>query len=281
MSWIGEVARRSALLVPVGAGAALVRAGWQVPAALGGRPAGERLARMRASPNYRDGAFHNPVPASIAGPSGGMLRDLVAGKEQRRPTGPVPLVTPDFGAPPEGLRVSWLGHATVLVELGGHRILFDPVWSERVSPSTLLGPRRLHPVPLPLADLPPVDAVVISHDHYDHLDMATIRRIAALWPSTRFVVPLGVGAHLERWRVPPSRIDELDWTESTTVGGVELTATAARHFSGSWPARPAASSTPATPASSTATARSASGTARSTSPSSRSARTRRTGRTST
>jgi L-ascorbate metabolism protein UlaG (beta-lactamase superfamily) len=229
---INEVVRRSALLVPVGAGAALVRAGWQVPAALGGRPAGERLARMRASPNYRDGAFHNPVAAGMARPSGGMLRDLATGKEQRRPVRPVPLATPDFGTPPDGLRVSWFGHATVLVEVDGRRILFDPVWSERVSPSTVLGPRRLHPVPVPLTDLPPVDAVVISHDHYDHLDMTTIRRIAALWPSTRFVVPLGVGAHLERWRVPSARVDELDWSETTTVGDLELTATAARHFSG-------------------------------------------------
>ncbi|HEX2131438.1 MAG TPA: MBL fold metallo-hydrolase [Actinophytocola sp.] len=229
---VNEVMRRSALLVPVGAGAALVRAGWQVPAALGGRPSGERLARMRASPHYRDGAFHNTVPASVSAPSGGALRDMALGVERRRPAGPVPLVRPDLGTPPDGLRVSWFGHATVLVELDGRRILFDPMWSERASPSSVVGPRRLHPVPVPLEDLPPVDAVVISHDHYDHLDMATIRRIAALWPRARFVVPLGVGAHLERWRVPTSRIDELDWTETATLGDVELTATAARHFSG-------------------------------------------------
>ena len=232
---ISDLARRSALLVPVGAGAALVRAGWQVPAAIGGRPEGERLARMRRSPHYRDGAFHNTVPASIAPPSSGpgIMREMVFGKERRKPSRPVPLVVPDLDTPPsDGLRATWLGHATVLVELAGRRILFDPVWSERVSPSTVVGPRRLHPVPVSLEDLPPVDAVVISHDHYDHLDMDTIRRIAALWPDTRFVVPLGVGAHLERWRVPLSRIDELDWTESTTVADVELTATAARHFSG-------------------------------------------------
>ncbi|MCT2588115.1 MBL fold metallo-hydrolase [Actinophytocola gossypii] len=228
---VNELVRRSTLLVPVGAGAALVRAGWQVPAALGGRPAGDRLARMRASPNYRDGAFHNTVPANVTPPTGA-LRDMAFGAERRRPTAPVPLVRPDFTTRPDGLRVSWFGHATVLVELDGRRILFDPVWSERASPSAVLGPRRLHPVPVPLEDLPPVDAVVISHDHYDHLDMATIRRSAALWPEARFVVPLGVGAHLERWRVPPSRVDELDWTETATVGGVELTATAARHFSG-------------------------------------------------
>ncbi|WP_245812308.1 MBL fold metallo-hydrolase [Actinophytocola xinjiangensis] len=228
----GEVMRRSALLVPVGAGAALVGAGWQVPAAVGGRPAGQRLARMQASPQFHDGVFHNPVPAGMAEPSGGMMRELIAGRQRRRPAAPIPLRVPDFTQPTDGPRATWLGHATVLVELDGRRILFDPMWSERASPSTVVGPRRLHPVPVALADLPPVDAVVISHDHYDHLDMSTIRRIAALWPATRFVVPLGVGAHLERWRVPVSRIDELDWDESATVNGVELTATAARHFSG-------------------------------------------------
>lgn len=232
---LNDVVRRSALLVPVGAGAALMRAGWQVPAAIGGRPEGERLARMRRSPHYRDGQFLNPVPASIAPPSSGpeIFRDMVFGKELRKPSRPVPLVVPSFDAPPaDGLRVTWLGHATVLVELDGHRLLFDPVWSDRVSPSSVVGPRRLHPVPVELADLPPIDAVVISHDHYDHLDMTTIRCAAALWPAARFVVPLGVGAHLERWRIPASRMAELDWNERTTVGELTLTATAARHFSG-------------------------------------------------
>ncbi|HEY7597606.1 MAG TPA: MBL fold metallo-hydrolase [Actinophytocola sp.] len=232
---LNDVVRRSALLVPVGAGAALMRAGWQVPAAIGGRPQGARLARMRRSPHYRDGQFHNTVPASIAPPSSGpeIFREMVFGKELRKPAQPVPLVVPSFDAPPaDGLRVTWLGHATVLVELEGRRLLFDPVWSERVSPSSVVGPRRLHPVPIALEDLPPIDAVVISHDHYDHLDMPTIRRAAALWPAARFVVPLGVGAHLERWHIPASRMAELDWTEQTTIGDLTLIATAARHFSG-------------------------------------------------
>jgi L-ascorbate metabolism protein UlaG (beta-lactamase superfamily) len=232
---LSDVVRRSALLVPVGAGAALMRAGWQVPAAIGGKPEGARLARMLRSPQYRDGQFHNVVPASIAPPSSGpgVARDMLFGKELRKPARPVPLAVPDLSEPPaDGLRVTWLGHATVLVELEGKRLLFDPVWSDRVSPSSVVGPRRLHPVPVPLEDLPPIDAVVISHDHYDHLDMVTIRRIAALWPHTRFVVPLGVGAHLEHWRIPVSRMDELDWTEQTRIGDVTLTATAARHFSG-------------------------------------------------
>jgi L-ascorbate metabolism protein UlaG (beta-lactamase superfamily) len=235
---ISTLVRRSALLVPVGAATtALAKAAWDVPAALGGRPSGARLERMLRSPNYRDGAFQNRVPATIAPPSSGpsILRDLVLGKERRKPRLAVPVVAPspaDLAAPPaDGLRLTWLGHATALVELEGKRVLFDPVWSERVSPSQSFGPRRLHPVPLALDALPPLDAVVISHDHYDHLDMRTIRRLAAS-RQVPFLVPLGVGAHLERWGIPPERIVELDWEESATLAGLAFTATAARHFSG-------------------------------------------------
>jgi L-ascorbate metabolism protein UlaG (beta-lactamase superfamily) len=219
-------------LVP--AGAALVKAGWQVPAAIGGRPNGERLERMHRSPHFRDGVFQNPVPASVAAPSSNVLREMLFGKEQRKPTSAVPLVRADAKAlaEPADLRVSWLGHATVLAEVEGARFLFDPVWSDRVSPSALVGPKRLHPVPWDLADLPTLDAVVISHDHYDHLDMMTIRRLAARQPQLTFVVPLGVGAHLERWRIPLDRIVELDWDEHVDVNGITVVATAARHFSG-------------------------------------------------
>jgi L-ascorbate metabolism protein UlaG (beta-lactamase superfamily) len=219
------------------AAAALVRDVRTLPIAFGGRATGERLERMRRSRQFRDGAFHNPVPAS--GPPVGSMndirRDFMRNRELRRPAGPVPIVTPsaaDLAAPPrDGVRLIWLGHATALVEIEGKRVLFDPIWSERCSPSSLVGPRRLHPVPIALDALPPLDVVVISHDHYDHLDMATIQSLAALQPVP-FVVPLGVGAHLERWGVPPARIIELDWDESAAVAGLALTATAARHFSG-------------------------------------------------
>jgi L-ascorbate metabolism protein UlaG (beta-lactamase superfamily) len=230
--------RRSALLVPVGAATtALARAAWDVPAALGGRPTGERLERMRRSPRFRDGAFHNEIDASIApvGDAPNIVREMVFGRERRRPRSPVPLRSPapaDLAAPPlDGLRVTWLGHSTALVELEGKRVLFDPVWSERVSPSQAVGPRRMHPVPMAIEALPPLDAVVISHDHYDHLDMRTIRRLASV-RRMPFLVPLGVGAHLERWGIKPDRIIELDWEENAEVAGLTLTATASRHFSG-------------------------------------------------
>lgn len=206
----------------------------QWPAALGARPAGERLARVRRSPHFVDGAFRNPVPTRRMsdGAMRLMLRQQRAAAGMRRPTGRIPLTgrrAADYAVAPEsGLRATWLGHATVLVEIDGHRVLFDPVWSTRCSPSAAFGPARMHAVPLPWAELPALDAVVISHDHYDHLDMATIK--ALVRRDTRFAVPLGLGAHLERWGVPPERIVELDWHESADIGGLSFTATPARHY---------------------------------------------------
>ena len=204
--------------------------------AFGGAPAEGRLARVRSSAQWKDGRFRNRVPTETVAPSRILetLRLQVGGEEVRYPTRPIPVVRrsrAEFDRPPAtGLRVTWLGHATALVEIDGARILTDPVWSERVSPSEWIGPRRFFPPPLPLEELPPIDAVVVSHDHYDHLDMRTIEALAAR--GARFLVPLGVGAHLEEWGVPPSQTDELDWDESRLVGGVTATFAPARHFSG-------------------------------------------------
>ncbi|MGK5532241.1 MBL fold metallo-hydrolase [Streptomyces sp. URMC 129] len=196
------------------------------------------MARIQRSPQYRDGAFRNDRPVHLGGPREmlPMLRDMLrrADRLRRVPAAAPPLVRPaaaDPGdAPVSGLRLTWLGHATVLAEIDGHRVLFDPVWSERCSPFSFIGPRRLHPVPAALGELGPLDAVVISHDHYDHLDMPTIRRLVA--SRATFAVPLGVGAHLECWGVPAARIAELDWWESARVGGLTLTATPGQHFCG-------------------------------------------------
>ncbi|MEU0603021.1 MBL fold metallo-hydrolase [Streptomyces sp. NPDC006393] len=209
------------------------------PPAFGADPDGERMARIRRSPHFKDGVFQNPGGAARIRPSGSMLdfAKLYFDKEERphrSPRGTVPVHPTTFAdlARPAatGLRLTWLGHSSVLAEIDGHRVLFDPVWGERCSPFPFAGPRRLHPVPLPLAALGPVDVVVVSHDHYDHLDMPTIKELAGT--DTVFAVPLGVGAHLEHWGVSADRLRELDWHESTKVGGLTLTATPARHFCG-------------------------------------------------
>ncbi|WP_055591149.1 MBL fold metallo-hydrolase [Streptacidiphilus griseoplanus] len=205
------------------------------PAALGGVPDGERLERILGSPHHADGTFTNPVAARTASRGAALpyLRTQLrkADRVRRAPASAIPLVRTVPAEPPaSGLRLTWLGHSTVLAEIDGARVLFDPVWGERCSPVPFAGPRRLHPAPLAPAELGPLDAVVISHDHYDHLDMPSIRALAG--SGAMFAVPLGVGAHLERWGVPAGRITELDWHESTEAAGLTLTATPARHFCG-------------------------------------------------
>ncbi|WAX76748.1 MBL fold metallo-hydrolase [Streptomyces sp. KMM 9044] len=209
------------------------------PAAFGADPAGERMARIRRSPHYRDGVFQNPGGPARSRPPGSS-RDLAKTyfdketRSRRAPHHPLPVhagTLADLARPPaSGLRLTWMGHSSVLVEIDGRRVLFDPVWGERCSPFPFAGPKRLHPVPLSLAALGPVDVVAISHDHYDHLDLPTIKALAGT--DTLFAVPLGVGAHLEHWGVSADRLRELDWHEATEVGGITLTATPARHFCG-------------------------------------------------
>ncbi|MES5818028.1 MBL fold metallo-hydrolase [Streptomyces sp. RG80] len=209
------------------------------PAAFGVDPSGERLARIRRSPHFKDGVFQNPGGVARIRPSASTVEfaKVFFDKDERprrAPGGRIPVhptTLADIARPPAtGLRLTWMGHSSVLAEIDGQRVLFDPVWGERCSPFPFAGPKRLHPAPLPLAALGPVDVVVISHDHYDHLDMPSIKALAGT--DTLFAVPLGVGAHLEHWGVSADRLRELDWHEATKVGGLTLTATPARHFCG-------------------------------------------------
>ena len=202
---------------------------------LGGRPSGPRLERIRRSLHFSGGRFRNPEPTRLMRTSRReMLRRQFFGEEQREPSFTIPVerrTARDYAAPPaSGLRATWIGWASVLVEIDGRRVLTDPIWSERCSPSTLVGPKRFHPPPIALDELPHIDAVVISHDHYDHLDMPAVRALAAR--GTHFVVPLGIGAHLERWDVPAALIHELDWNEPAALNGLTFTSTRARHYSG-------------------------------------------------
>ncbi len=226
--------RTGALITTVATAAALplARAARAVAVSAG---AGRRSIRPTAerSENFDGDTFRNTLPGSVID-SGSMASVALAMLTRGRvgkPTGTVPLadvVIPDAAA---GLAASWLGHATVLLEVDSRRVLTDPMFAQRVSPPGLLGPRRLHPLPLDPADLPELDAVVISHDHYDHLDIGAVRQLVDS-QHCPFLVPLGIGAHLRRWGVPDNRIIELDWEEQATVNGLTITCTEARHFSG-------------------------------------------------
>lgn len=190
--------------------------------------------QMKRSTHFDGRIFHNSTPSSLMPPDSArkIMREMAFGKQKRKPSGPVPVVTPSgWESAASGLSTVWFGHASTLVEIEGRRVLIDPVWSLRCSPTQMAGPKRLHPMPLALGELPRLDAVLISHDHYDHLDMATVMSLARS-QSAPFLVPLGVGAHLRRWEVAAERIIELDWDEQTSVAGLKFVATEARHFSG-------------------------------------------------
>lgn len=202
--------------------------------AFGAKPEGARLEAMQTSPQWTGLGFSNTLENDQAN-LWTILKSVVSDSsdftepeqalpvEQRRGS--------DYDQPPaSGLRVTWLGHSTLLLEIDGSRVLIDPVWGKRASPLSWLGPKRWYPPPLALEELPALDAVVISHDHYDHLDHVTV--IALREKNLLWVVPLGVGAHLEHWGIPPDRIVELDWWQSHQQGSLTLTATPARHFSG-------------------------------------------------
>ena len=217
------------------AGGWVLRALHGAPAALGATPA-EIEAVARRSPNFADGVFVNTDPASPVSLDRHqqrlLLSELVGGREATKPSRPIPVVAPASVEPSSApVSVRWFGHSSVLIEVDGYRVLADPVWSRRCSPSQTVGPERMHEVPAPLESLTAVDAVLISHDHYDHLDIDTML-ILARTQRAPFLVPLGVGAHLRKWGIPDSRIVELDWHESHRIDELTLVCTPARHFSG-------------------------------------------------
>jgi L-ascorbate metabolism protein UlaG (beta-lactamase superfamily) len=230
--WVRRSFMAAGALVSLAFGA-LVVDGW---AAFGRRAQGARLDRVAKSPQWHDGKFENPQPLWNDGWR--MLTGLFRASKQGSPAGALPTVSGDAQrfatAPASGLRVTWLGHSTLLLEIDGLRVLTDPVWGPRTSPVTWAGPKRWYDPPLKLDELPKLDAVVISHDHYDHLDYPTITAMKD-WDTT-FIVPLGVGAHLAHWGVPEARIVELDWWDRTRIGpkerSLEIVCTPARHASG-------------------------------------------------
>jgi len=196
--------------------------------ALGKKAEGERKARILNSERFSDGRFQNIDPlwnnywGMFARPASKTTPGAAVDVEQD------PTI---FNEPRDAkLRVTWLGHSSALIQLDGVTILTDPVFGERTSPLSFIGPKRFYAPVIPLEKLPALDAVVISHDHYDHLDESTIKKLAK--SKLRFIVPLGVGAHLEYWGVPKEKITELEWWQETKVKGLKTVCTPARHASG-------------------------------------------------
>jgi L-ascorbate metabolism protein UlaG (beta-lactamase superfamily) len=214
----------------------------------GKAPAGARLDRIRRSPHYTDGTFHNLVPTEIT------LKDVSFFKMikefNRRPANtvppkPLPSVHTDLHAlPNDKAIIVWFGHSSYLLKLNGFHLLVDPVFSGNASPFSFFAKAFPGTNVFGIHDMPEIiEAVLLTHDHFDHLDYKTILRLK---PRVRhFYTSLGVGAHLEYWGIPADRITELDWGEGVEIdptcgppvagqpaAGIQLTAVPARHFSG-------------------------------------------------
>jgi len=190
---------------------------------------------------FENGVYANPVPTIVGATKhmGTIFRRLLFGKEERVPRralGPFRTDLSIYQQPPaSGLRITWLGHSVLLFEIDGTTILVDPVFSKRASLVQWFGPERFFAPPLSIAELPPLDAVLLSHDHYDHLDTAAIQQLTERTPL--FVCSKGVGSHLKRWGVPATKIHELNWMDAYKIPSksptpLTVTALPARHFSG-------------------------------------------------
>lgn len=188
----------------------------------------DKLDYEKRAENYNNGKFTYPAEWVLEG----LSEDTIVSDKDTLPKENIPVVTPEFADAPDidKLNVTWFGHSAMLVQLHGMNILIDPVFSERTSPVSFIGPKRFSDLPVEIQDLPDIDVVVISHDHYDHLDMDSIKALNQ--KSVRFVVPLGLENHLVRWGVSSDKITNMAWWEETEINGLTIACTPSRHFSG-------------------------------------------------
>ncbi len=206
-------------------------------AEFGGQSKDASKTKIEQSPNYKDGKFQNlgNVKMDMSfGKFRSMMKAMFNPDKNSSPDSPVdyvPISAHNLKDYKGNTRLFWLGHSTFFIQINGKNVLIDPVFGQSPSPIALFGPKRFNPdLPIQPEDLPMIDVVLISHDHYDHLDYKSITKLKD--KSQRFIVPLGVKAHLLSWGIEDSRIEELDWWEEALEGEIKFTSTPAQHFSG-------------------------------------------------
>ena len=209
----------------------------KVAPAFGARPSGKSLERIEASPNYKDGIFVNQVKTEMNTSGGSFFSTFMKflrGGKNRTPGKTIetaPFEKSAFAEADSLIRMTWFGHSTILLRIDGKNLLIDPVFSNHASPFGFMGPQAFpYTHKYSIDDLPEIDAVLISHDHYDHLDYETILKLRDR--VDHFFVPLGLAAHLQHWGVDASKIKELDWWDESGFMGLTFACVPMRHFSG-------------------------------------------------
>lgn len=206
----------------------VVQVVWQ-DAEFGGEMDAESLLKAKASGKYIEGSFTN-TPRAIPSDLSASFKEFM-GNQVRKPDALFPVETPQINdSVSSTLKAIWFGHASVYLEMEGKRIMTDPMLSTHAFPVKWLAPQRYNPPPMQLEALPAIDFVTISHDHFDHLDMKTIKTLAK--KGTLFFVGIGIKAHLVAWNIPDTQIYEMDWWEAVTIGEFKIRCTPARHYSG-------------------------------------------------
>lgn len=182
--------------------------------------------QKRAS-NYINNKFVYPSEFE----ADGLSEDNRVSKKETTPEDKLPVMDPEISEalPIDKYSVTWFGHSTLLIQIHEMNLLIDPVFSQRSSPVSFAGPKRYTEPSLQISELPHIDAVIISHDHYDHLDMRSIKKLDGI--TDMFIVPLGVENHLERWKISSDKIKNMAWWEETQLNGLTIGCTPARHFS--------------------------------------------------
>lgn len=200
--------------------------------AFGGRASKEdRLDYANRADNYRNGIFYNEEDFQIMRETEGRS-DEAASTKGTKPEEELPVGIPNFDRElsADEVQVTWFGHSSLLLQMHGMNILIDPVFSERSSPVSFAGNKRFSHPPITVEELPHIDIVVISHDHYDHLDYHVIKALDE--KTDYYIVPLGVENHLERWKIGENKIHNMAWWEEITIDGLRIGCTPARHYSG-------------------------------------------------
>lgn len=204
----------------------------------GGKVTKEQQLAYAKTGHYEDGKFVNQIPSEMEiglKDMPGLIYQQMKSVPERQPSTKFDVEKIDSMSivrqPDSVTRITWFGHSAFLIEIAGKKLLLDPMFGPTPAPHPMLGKKRYsNGLPIDIDQLPEIDAIIMSHDHYDHLDYGSIKKLKN--KTKQFYMPLGVGAHFREWGVAENQIHELDWWQSAELEGLKFTCTPARHFSG-------------------------------------------------